>query len=160
MRIEDAYKWLYHATLGGEHAVTSMDQTRRWMNREWAELGSPFVREPVRVPLTPDGTLLRVNLRPYKAKGGDPEMMTAMFFLSAQSFRGDKREFVEVWRELGGLLRRKSVGKMGYWDWARLDRQVRPDYPAIHHSATFERSARPAYRVVQREVWASAPNGR
>ncbi len=155
MRIEDAYKWLYHATLGGEHAVTSMDQTRRWMDREWAGLGPALAREPLTVPLTPDGTLLRANLRPYKAQGGDPEMLTARFFLSAQSFRGDKREFVEVWHELGRALRRRALGKMGYRDWSRLDRSVRPDYPAIDHSAAYEKSVRPAYRVVRREVWAS-----
>lgn len=159
MRIEDAYKWLYHATLGGEHAVTSMEQTRRWMDREWAGLGSPSAEEPLAVSLTPDGTLIRVNLRPYKAMGGDPEMMTAMFFLSGQSYRGDKREFVEVWRELGRSLRRRNFGRMSYRDWTRLDRQARPSYPAIDHSVSFARAKIPAYRVLRREVWSGGTPG-
>ena len=34
MRVEDAYKWLFHATLGGEHAVQDVGGPRNWMDRE------------------------------------------------------------------------------------------------------------------------------
>src|SRR5262245_56083851 len=75
MEIEDAYKWLFHATLGGEHAVTDDEGPRQWLDREWATLGPPLAGEKEVVPLTVDGKLIRLNLRPYKARGGDKEML-------------------------------------------------------------------------------------
>ena len=53
MRIEDAYKWLYQATRGGEHAVPDEDSARKWLDEEWATLGSPYKNEPEWEPLCP-----------------------------------------------------------------------------------------------------------
>ncbi|HSI72224.1 MAG TPA: hypothetical protein VK934_03535 [Fimbriimonas sp.] len=155
MRIEDAYKWLFHATLGGEHAVTDDTGPRRWMDREWASLGRPFRSEPEVVPLRPDGNIVRINLRPYKAKGGDREMVLALFVESAKRFRTDKSDFVREWIGLGKALKRRKVGKLDISAWTKLDANLKPHgYPAIDHSWSYERSYRPAYRVVLRELLA------
>lgn len=154
MRIEDAYKWLYHATLGGEHAVTSEDGPRRWLDREWSTVGDPFKGEQEVVPLTPDGKLVRINLRPYKARNGDKEMLLWAFVLSAQKFKSDKREFVREWNAFGARLESRPWKKVTHTDWNRLDAQLRKaDFPAIDHSAIYERTYNPAYRVVLREFW-------
>lgn len=154
VRIEDAYKWLFHATLGGEHAVSDISGVRAWMSREWVTLGTPFRTEPLEIPLTPDGKLLRVNLRPYRALGGDPEMLTAVFYISAERFRSDKSVFVRTWRNLGKQLRNRRIGHLAFADWRRLDRETsRLGYPAIEHSKEYLRRRKPAYRVVLRDVW-------
>ncbi|HSI73687.1 MAG TPA: hypothetical protein VK934_10975 [Fimbriimonas sp.] len=155
MRIEDAYKWLFHATLGGEHAVTDDSGPRRWMDREWAGLGKPFRFEPEVVPLRPDGKIVRINLRPYKVKGGDREMLLALFVESAKRFRSDKSDFVHEWIGLGQLLKRRAIGKVNRASWTKLDAALKPlGYPATHHSESYEKSYRPAYRVVLRELLA------
>jgi len=154
MRAEDAYKWLFHATLGGEHAVLDEDGPRRWLDREWTSLGPPMANEPEVVRLDPSGRLLRVNLRPFKRHGGDKEMLLAIFVASAQSFLADKREFVREWKSLGCRLRVHSIGKIRFEDWQGLDRETAPaGYPAIDHSAPYEKTYSPAYRVILGSLW-------
>jgi len=149
MRVEDAYKWLFHACLGGEHAVTSEAGPRGWMEREWKTLTPPLPHEKEVVPLRPDGKVVRVNLRPYRARGGDQEFLLAVFVASAREFRGDKREFVAHWHALGTRLHRGKIGRLNYPDWVRLDREAKRDgYPAVEHSEAYLAKYRPAYRVV------------
>jgi hypothetical protein len=157
MRIEDSYKWIYHATHGGDHAVGDSEEgPRRWMEREWSTLGRPQSGEPEVVKLDPEGRLLRINLRPYKARGGDKEMLLALFVASAKRFRPDPATFRREWTSLGERLRERPRGHLSYTEWKRLDGATRRfGYPAIHHSAEFERVARPAYRVILGELWVS-----
>lgn len=155
MGIEDAYKWLFHASQGGDHAVGEDDAgPRRWMTREWATLGPPQKGEPEVVPLDKEGRLIRINLRPYRARGGDPEMLLALFVASARQFRPDPSAFRTAWAELGDQLKRGRIGKLSYPEWVRLDRETRPvGYPAIHHSSRYETARKPAYRVILGSLW-------
>lgn len=155
MRIEDAYKWLFHATLGGEHAVRDDSGPRAWMDREWSGLGAPTPGEPLVVALTPDRRLLRVHLRPYRALGGDRDMLLALFVRSAERFRGDRREFRATWEALGHRLARRPWRHLTASAWRRLDRRIRPGgYPAIDHSTAYLRRYDPAYRVIDGSLWA------
>jgi hypothetical protein len=152
MEIEDAYKWLYHATQGGDHAVKDESGPRAWMDGEWdrMDMRPPF--EPLIDRLTPDGRLVRLNLQPFKAQGGDKEMILALFISSAKGFAPRRAEFVREWNGLGSLLRDKAVRKLTYFDWRRLDSAAKArGYPAWGHSDTYERLYHPHYRVVLSE---------
>lgn len=154
MEIEDAYKWLFHATQGGDHAVLDDEGPRQWLDAEWQTLGQPLRREPEFVPLDPEGRLIRVNLRPYRAAGGDREMLLEVFMESAKRFKPDKQGFKAVWDLLGATLRGHRIGRIQYDDWRRLDlRSGRSGFPAIEHSKAFLRTYRPAYRVVLGSMW-------
>jgi hypothetical protein len=154
VEIEDAYKWLYHATLGGEHAVTDEDGPRAWLDAEWPTLVKPRPGEAGTVSLRPDGKILRVNLRVFKAAGGDREMLLAIFVASARQFHAGRRQFSVEWDGLGRELREHSRGRLTWKAWIRLDRETRPrGFPAIDHSANYERIARPAYRVILSSLW-------
>jgi len=156
MRAEDAYKWLFHATLGGEHAVLDEDGPRKWLDQEWASLGPPLPGEPEVVRLDPEGRLIRVNLRPFKRRGGDKEMLLAIFVASAQSFHADKSKFVREWKSLGSRLRVHPIGRIRFEDWKHLDQETaRAGYPAIDHSAMYEKAYSPAYRVILGSLWAN-----
>lgn len=154
MRVEDAYKWLYHATLGADHAVDDYVSARTWVLREWTDLGLTrrYEREVVR--LTPDGRWLRVNLRPYRDRGGDPEFLAALFFASAEGSLPPVAAFREEWLRLGDYLRRRSVGRIDRTAWQRLDDVTASHgYPAIHHSSAYRQANRPAYRVIRGDLW-------
>ena len=161
--IEDAYKWLFHATLGGEHAIASVDRARKWLDDEWKTLGPPRKNEPLFVALRPDRRIVRINLRPYKALGalpaekdflgGEKGLLLRTFFLSAEEFKADKSDFRKVWQMLGARLRRGSIGLLNHRDWWRLDRITRKQgYPAIDHSAAYEKTNAPAYRVLTKKM--------
>ena len=152
IRIEDAYKWLVHATRGGEHAIASESAARKWLDGEWAILGPPQPDEPVWVPLVADGRIGRLNLRPYRAQGGDPEPLLAAFLASAESFDASPARFRAAWNALGRALKTNRQGHLTHAEWRRLDRAMRSQgYPAIHHSPEYEQARRPAYRVLTRE---------
>lgn len=154
MKIEDAYKWLYHATLGGEHAVTSEDGPRVWLDREWPTLSAPLKDEPEVVPLTPDGRLLRVNLRPYRSRGGDKDMLLWAFVFSAQRLKRDESLFVREWDALGAKLKSDAWRQLSHQEWKRLDALTRKQgFPAIEHSPQYEKIYMPAYRVVLKDMW-------
>lgn len=154
MRIEDAYKWLFHATLGGEHAIANDAGPRRWMESEWASLTAPRSGEKEIERLDPEGRVLRIHLRPYRARGGDSEMLLAVFVASAQRFHVPRAAFFEAWMALDRRLAKGRIGHIDHRAWTSLDAEMRAQsYPAIHHSREYEAAYRPAYRVVQGDMW-------
>ncbi len=151
-RIEDAYKWLYQATCGGEHAVADEESARAWLRAEWASLGQTSPGEPLLVPLRPDGALVRLNLRPYRDRGGTADALLAAFLGSARAFEPDTALFLESWTVLGKQLAARPLGPLNRAEWSRLDAAMKAKgYPAIHHSDGFSRARRPAYRVLTRD---------
>ncbi len=146
-RVEDAYKWIVQATRGGEHAVADDAGPRSWLGQEWAGLGSPAPGEGLIEPLA--NGVVRLHLRPYKARGGDKETLLAAFVASARDFRADPSALLGAWRQLGEKLRERPAGRLTPEAWVELDDRLRSKgYPAIHHSASYEKRHRPAYRVL------------
>jgi hypothetical protein len=145
MQIQDMYKLIHQAAMGSEHAVASTDGPRSWMERELAEMGTG-PDEPMTDPISADGQILRVHLRPFVAQGGDPEMLLTAFIRTANEFRGDTKILRRYW---------KVAIELGHFPSDQLDAFMQSmqakKYPAAHHSPEFERLYRPAYRVVWRK---------
>lgn len=154
-RIEDAYKWLYHATHGGEHALAVEDGPRSWFESEWQSVGPPLPQEPTTVALDPEGRILRVNLRPAKAAALDAEMVFQIFLRSAEAFTSDPTALREAWSMLGDRLRKAAASPhLNHKEWRRLDADLaRRGFRARHHSEAYARAAKPAYRVVLGALW-------
>ena len=152
VRIEDSYKWIYQATRGGEHAVPDEQMARDWLEQEWRTLGEPQADEPLWQPLCPDGAIGRLNLRPFRARGGRIEDLSAAFVASSRNFRNDESSFIAAWNEFGRRLNQRARGSLAWRDWKLLDRKMRmAGYPAIHHSETYDKARRPSYRVITGE---------
>ena len=151
IEMRDAYKWLYQATHGGEHAAPSRAAAEQWLLREWEELGAPLPDEPLVEPLG-TSSIVRVNLRPYRLAGGDRSALLSAFLSSAAAFRPDRSAFERMWLALGERLRQNTLGQLTRAGWEQLDAETRPHgYPAVHHSDTYARTRRPAYRVLTAE---------
>lgn len=149
MQAQDAYKWLYHANLGGEHAVENPEGARTWMDREWNGLRKPDPGEKLIVALRPDGRLVRLNLAVAKAQGISKEAVLAAFLESAKEFRADKADFVRQWQLLGKQLKKRPIMQVRFEDWKELDsRMKKAGYPAVSHSGVYGKAYRPAYRVI------------
>lgn len=145
MQIQDVYKLVHQAALGSEHAVSSLEGVRKWMERELAEMGEGPV-EPVLDPISEDGQILRVHLRPFVAGGGDPSVLLDAFIQTANEYRGDAQTLKTYW---------KSATNVGHFPPAEMDDFIQSMqaeiYPAVHHSPQYESLYRPAYRVVWRK---------
>ncbi len=148
-RIEDAYKWTYQATRGGEHAVPDRKSAANWLENEWRTMGVEPKGERDWVPLCPGGEIGRLNLRPFKTKGGDADALLDAFLNSASNFRGDANAFLDAWTMLGKRLKKKGFSKITFGEWYRLDAEMKKaGYPAIHHSKAYNDAMRPAYRII------------
>ncbi len=163
VRIEDAYKWLFHATRGGEHAIENEIATLKWLEKEWTTLTAPLPDEPLWVPLTPDGRIGRLNLRPYKAQGGDLLALHHAFVAGAASFNARPNDFLQAWRALGRALPTTPDAPLTQADWKQFDARMRAKkYPACHHSAAYQQARQPAYRVLPapeaRQLLQALPN--
>lgn len=149
VRIEDAYKWTYQATRGGEHAVPDAESARNWLDSEWQTLGKPAPNEPIWEPLCPGEEIGRLNLRPFKEKGGKEDTLLEAFLASSREYKPEQSSFVDAWMELGKRLKKRSVGKLDYQSWKKLDTEMKAKgYPAIHHSDQYEKKKHPAYRIL------------
>lgn len=154
--VEDVYKWLFQAARGGEHAAPSEEAARRWLGREWAGLGPPLPGEPLVVPLRPDGKVVRFNLRPFKAAGGDPEALLRAFLQSARGFREEPGLFVAAWRAFGHGLSPEGTGGWSPRAFEEIDRESeRAGWPARHHGEAYAAARKPAYRVLTGEAAAA-----
>ena len=148
MQAQDAYKWLYQATMGGEHAILNPEGPRRWLDDEWNRLGKPLKDERLIEKLMPDGSIIRVNLRPYKARGGDKRALLDAFVRSAKSFKPDMAKLKRVWKEwMASAPKPRS-------EWEAFDRRMREEgFPSVHHSSRYETAYEPAYRVLTGREW-------
>jgi hypothetical protein len=156
MQVQDLYKFLHQAALGSEHAVRDTAMARNWMDREIASLDTAAAFEPLIDPLLPDSQLVRVNLRPYLRKGGDPELLLHAFVRTANEYPGDSAALERFWSIAevmcaeGGLP--FPAAELEAFFAARREQ----GFPAVHHSEDYGRLYRPAYRVISREFLAKA----
>ena len=150
VRADDAYKWLFQATRGGEHAI-DREGALSWLQDEWKTLTPPRAGEREWEPLTADGAIGRLNLRPYRARGGDMRALGEAFVRSAKSFKEDRDGFLVEWRALGDRLQGGAMGALTRAEWDRVDAVAKAGfYGAMHHSPSYERDRAPAYRVLTR----------
>lgn len=150
-QVEDVYKLLHQASFGSEHAVADEARARRWLEEELAALTAVRVPEVLLEPITPDGAVLRVHLRPYAARGLAPELLLGAFLRTAREFKGEAALLEEGW---DAALMLAGEGRLpfdagGLREWG--ERMRGAGYPAVHHSEAYARVYRPAYRVVAAE---------
>ena len=147
MQPADAYKLLHQATMGSEHAMPSRAMAEQWMTRERAQL-LPGPGEPMVDTLGAGGAFVRINLRPFLAAGGSPDSLVNAFVRTAEVAA---RDTVQLGCALNAVRRMAQDHEVG-WPADSVDRMYREaavaGYPAMHHSAAYEATYHPAYRVV------------
>jgi hypothetical protein len=134
---QDAYKLLYQGILGPEHLMADPEAFRaRLLADALRAAVSPAADEPLYEPVRPDGRLLRVNLRPFKAAGGDLEQLLDACLTAAAVRWGTREELRTAWATVAG------AGEAGRWP--RLGEAATfsgwldaHDYPAVHHSPQY-----------------------
>ncbi len=147
MQIEDVYKLLYQSALGSEHAVKDTSAARKWMENEIANLS--FARSDSLVEnISPDGRIVRVNLRPYLKKNYDPKVLLATFIKTAEEFKGSK-DTLENYLDATVEMAEKGELKLNVNEMKKyFEKMKRDNYPAVHHSKKYASLYSPAYRVV------------
>ena len=94
MQIADMYKLLHQAALGSEHAVRDEQAVRDWLERELSEMEAG-PNDPLFDPISPDGKILRIHLRPYVRAGKNPEPLLRAFIQTANEWHGSPETLKE-----------------------------------------------------------------
>ncbi len=146
MTWQDAYKLLYQGTLGPEHLAADPEAFAARLLAEY-EAVSPAADELLYEPVRPDGRLLRVHLRPFKARGGNPERLLKACLAAAGTRWGTPEELAAVWAEAVQASRAGRWPALGdvaaFAAWLAANGDA-----AVHHSAQYRAAYRPAYRLI------------
>ena len=144
----DLYKFLHQAIYGPGHAIPDADAAASWLDRELEDLGPLLEAEQPCEVLGGSPILVRVNLRPFAAGGGDAAALLDAFVVTAGEIHGqpgqigEAIEIVVRWLHSDGKKElADSLEHLG----AKLESK---SYPAIHHSEAYIEAYRPAYRVI------------
>lgn len=152
MQIRDLYKLVYQAAMGNIHLgvdpailknylISEMDKVDRRSRREASD-NEPMVEE-----ISAEG-MIRVNLRPYKEKGGDSEKLFEAMMETANNFKPDKNKILQYWEIIEKMAKENSIPFKKNDLESFLKEMQASDYPAVHHSDQYSESYHPAYRVI------------
>jgi hypothetical protein len=144
----DVYKLFYQGILGPKHLVASAEDFAARLQTEYESISSCAV-EPLCEPVRPDRALVRLNLRPFKARRGDVEWLVAACLQTARQVWGTPEELRAAWATFVELCR------VGAWETFPLLEVLdlsawleKHGYPVVHHSAGYKEASEPAYRLV------------
>jgi hypothetical protein len=149
--INDLYKLIHQAAMGPEHLLSDKAGLRDRLNQELAHLSAG--REELLVdPISPDGRIVRVHLRPFVQFQFQPEPLIQAFILTAREVTPSVEhlsEYAEVAIHLGGEGTLPfSAGQLTSFMTAMQTK----GFPAVHHSRIYRQLYQPAYRVVLKEL--------
>jgi hypothetical protein len=173
MAPRDVYKLLYQGVRGPEHIIASPEAFTERLQAEWDSLdpadsdphpadgdshpadGEPHPAEddPLWESVRPDGELLRLNLRPFKAVGGDLEVLAAACLETGQRAWGTQAELRMAWEHvIAGCQRLAWPGLAvdeitAFTSWLQAN-----EFPPAHHSQGYRNLYRPAYRLVAADI--------
>jgi len=146
MRAADWYKLLYQGVFGVGHILgeASYDRLVEEAGRV-RDLGPRD--EPLLERVSADGSMVRVNLRPYMGMGGSlEELLGAM--QASSSLHGSPARFIRLWRRFKALAGQLHLGldhqEVCELDDLLSDRGLVP----MHHTPEYREAYYPAYRVV------------
>lgn len=146
-RVDDLYKLLYQAALGNEHAAVDREHARFWLEKELANL-ELTPAESLLDPISSDGRIVRVHLRPFKERNLPASLLLEAFMSTPRVFHGLLQKLESDWRaaeemSAAGVLHLDPVEIRNFFDRMREE-----GFPAVHHSSAYSRAYHPAYRVV------------
>jgi hypothetical protein len=143
----DIYKFLHQAAFGSAHAVRDTAAVQNWMEREIESLNFS-VEDQLVDTLSPDGRIVRVNLRPYLKNGFKTEELLDAFIKTANQFQGSEHKFRQYWKSA------EKLAEQGKFKFTKEElntffvQQKKKNFPAVHHSEEYTKKYKPAYRVI------------
>lgn len=148
MLLGDMYKLVYQGVMGSGHAVASKEHAGNWLREEVDSLSGFSEREKLFEEISPDGTVLRINLRPFVEGGGDTDRLLTAFIRTGREYRGSNEELVYWWGLLPGLQSKFDKDELsGYIEARRMEY-----FPAVHHSEEYRKLYKPCYRVALKGI--------
>lgn len=145
--VADLYKLIFQRVMGSEHAVADGVPVGKYLYQELKQLGSG-PKEPLIDPISMDGAIVRVHLRPFVRRGLDVQALLQAFIRTANETQGSG-EMLDDYGMAAIELAREGVLPFGIEETTLWFRSMKTEnYPAVHHSQRYRMRYQPAYRVV------------
>jgi hypothetical protein len=149
MQAVDVYKLLYQGVFGIDHLLSK--EARNFLKEEASTLRlDEQPEEPLLEEASADGSMVRVNLRPYLRRGLPLDKLFSAMEASAE--KGREEDLLEVWSVFRELVGSGSL-VFDEGEIEELNREVKPGgCPIRHHSEAYRGEYHPAYRVVRLSI--------
>jgi len=150
MAATDVYKLLYQEVFGVGHILGEGARARLLDEAETVNL-EDHPEEPLIEAVSPEGSMVRVNLRPYLRKGLSLEALYEAMLETAE-IEGDPAKFLEAWNVFKELVKNERIS-INWNEVEALDKEI--DETGVHphhHSEAYREAYYPAYRVVKRDA--------
>ena len=150
-RAQDIYKLLFQGVFGVAHIVSD----RAWdiLVEEAGRINlQDHAKDPLIESVSPDDSMVRVNLRQYINSGGDLETLYRVMRKSAEH-KGDEQVFLDYWSQYKYMVAEGLVsGAQVEID--ELDKLIRHEgVKPRHHTEPYRQAYYPAYRVVVMKIY-------
>ena len=149
MRPRDFYKLIYQGVFGVGHILS--DKTKDYLVEEAHRVNlNDYLNRELLEPVSPDGSIVRIYLRPFMRRKLDLEKLYKVILRTAD-LQGNQKEFLERWRifldmvESGEIILDKSELNEVQAD--MYSKGLKP----MHHTDAYREAYYPAYRVVSRQ---------
>ena len=171
--MQDIYKCIHQAEFGVGHLIDEPAAFHERLLREIKRAEAP-AGEPALEAISPDGSTLRLNLRPYRKlfendEERAAEILSRLCFESARVQKGKPDRFLNLlmkFRDLNALGAFRIGGTRFVIDAKSVDMFINEalgmarrmgDIPVFSHSTQYQKLNRPSYRVVYLETLKISP---
>lgn len=151
MEAQDIYKLLYQGILGPEHLISSPAEFKAVLWAEYDTLGAAQ-DEALWEPVRPDGELLRLNLRPFKARGLSLDKLIDACLATARHAWDAPAELRKAWNVVVESCAGRRWPLQAPADFSNLTARLEElNYPPVHHSRQYVEAYWPSYRLLAAE---------
>jgi len=150
LEISDLYKLCYQAAMGNAHIGSRRAAILAGLNAELSQVEAD-ADQPLSEEISPSGQVVRINLRPFKAKGLNSETLAEAVWLSARDFQPSVETLRVYWREVEAAGRAKAIPFTHETLAAYFAEREKEGFPAVHHSDAYMSLYHPAYRVIMKK---------
>jgi len=147
IEIQDLYKLSYQAAMGHVHLGVDSTMLHNYLISELENIDTSYM-EALTEEISPDGFVVRLNLRPFKVSNGDHNKLFKAIFNSSKVFQPSKDNLERYWKFIEemaseGLLPYKLENLKSF-----MNKMRSQNYPTVHHSDSYRNHYKPAYRVL------------
>lgn len=146
MEPRDVVKLCYQSAFGAEHLLEDMEAAEKYFMQEYGQVHSDVV-EPLYEHI--GGDIVRINLSAWKKRMLPPKWLFRMFVETAARSSKDGKELFDTCIREAGSLAAGGLFRFSRAAWEEFLQGYPMAEPiAVHHSESYRKSEKPAYRLV------------
>lgn len=147
LEIQDLYKFVFQAAMGNEHLMADSSMVYQYLRMELNSI-RPDTAEPLMELLTPDSSLVRLNLRSFKSRRGNAQFLLHAMLATSLEIHPSSAKLRLWWADVEELARNRMIPFIPDRLHSFFLEMSSRGFPAVHHSQQYTGRYQPSYRVV------------